>query len=257
MTQHDDIHEAGGYSRRRFLGTLGVGAVAVGTGGAVRLGTAHAAAPAAAPTRHVAPALTTHFGRMFERLPGVRRPRKPRSRSRARRARLARRGPRRARRAQPRPGAADHRPLALGAQPRQPDAHRRHDLHGPVHGPRHDLRRRLTARQAGVAERAAATAARRPSTSTRSTAPARSASPQLYDPADRAKLKVGVGGLFEDVPRHGRRHRDHRRPPQRREHDHLRAAVRPSCSFHNRVVDRSARRRDRRRPRAVHRRRAG
>ena len=69
MTQHDDIHEAGSYSRRRFLGTLGVGAVAVGTGGAVRLGTAHAATPAAAPTRHVAPALTTHFGRMFERLP--------------------------------------------------------------------------------------------------------------------------------------------------------------------------------------------
>src|SRR5262249_20260707 len=27
------------------------------------------------------------------------------------------------------------------------------------------------------------------------------ASPQLYDPADRDKLRIGFGGLFEDLPR--------------------------------------------------------
>src|SRR4029453_8497058 len=30
-----------------------------------------------------------------------------------------------------------------------------------------------------------------------------SGSPQLYDPADPTKLKVGYGGAFEDLPREG------------------------------------------------------
>ena len=53
-----------------------------------------------------------------------------------------------------------------------------------------------------------------------------SARAQLYDPADRAKLRVESGGLFEDVPRMADGNRDHRRPSQRREHDHRRPAVR-------------------------------
>ena len=69
MSEHDDIDNSGRYSRGRFLGSLGVGAVAISTGGAFRVGRANAAAPAVTPTRHVAPTLTTHFGRMFERMP--------------------------------------------------------------------------------------------------------------------------------------------------------------------------------------------
>ena len=42
MSEHDDIDNSGRYSRGRFLGSVGVGAVAIGTGGALRVGTANA-----------------------------------------------------------------------------------------------------------------------------------------------------------------------------------------------------------------------
>src|SRR5262249_43940560 len=65
MGEHDDI--AGGrYSRRRFLGTVGAGAVAIGASGAVNVATGRAAVPAATPRRRSAHSVTTHFGRIFE-----------------------------------------------------------------------------------------------------------------------------------------------------------------------------------------------
>ena len=139
----------------------------------------------------------THFGRMFS-ASAVRRPGDAGGGGAAG-AGQAGRHPRRAGRA--RPGrCADHRPVPVRQQPGQPDPHGRHDVHRPVPGPRHDLRRRP--RGSGSRRpQTARTAARRRSTSTRSTAPARSASPQLYDPADRAKLRIESGGAFEDVPR--------------------------------------------------------
>lgn len=62
-------------------------------------------------------------------------------------------------------------------------------------------------------------------------------SPQLYDPADRAKLKVESGGLFEDVPR---------LPdgtavigdPRNDEHVIISGLQAAFLCFHNRVVDR-------------------
>ena len=44
--------------------------------------------------------------------------------------------------------------------------------------------------------------------------------PQLYDPADRVKLKVESSGAFEDRPARGRWNGDTRRPPQRRARYH-------------------------------------
>ena len=63
------------------------------------------------------------------------------------------------------------------------------------------------------------------------------ASPQLYDPTDRAKLKVEFGGLFEDVPR---------MPdgsavigdPRNDEHVVIAGLQAAFLCFHNRVVDR-------------------
>ena len=69
MAEHDDIKTRDRYSRGRFLGSVGAGALAIGTSGAVRVGTARAAAPAAPATRHAVPTLTTHFGRIFNRMP--------------------------------------------------------------------------------------------------------------------------------------------------------------------------------------------
>jgi hypothetical protein len=62
-------------------------------------------------------------------------------------------------------------------------------------------------------------------------------SPHLYDPADRAKLKVGFGGLFEDLPRDG----DNRAllgDPRNDEHVILAGLHAAFLLFHNRVVDR-------------------
>ena len=104
------------------------------------------------PTRHVTPTLSTHFGRIFERMPAF--------------ADLGARGLEAAlvelgspggildaRDAlELRAGQADYRPLAVRAQRRQPHAHGGHDIRWSVHGPRHDLRHLVAARQARVAD---------------------------------------------------------------------------------------------------------
>ena len=170
---NDDRMTSSGISRRRFLGRLGAGAVAVGAGSTLRVKSGRAAS--AASVRHQSSTgVPAGFGRIFDRLEPF--------------ADAKRRGLEQALVELGSPGglldardelergpvSLDHGPVALCAQSRQPDAHGRHDVHGPVHGPRHDVRPRVAARQADSRRRARRTGARRRSISTRCTARGRS-----------------------------------------------------------------------------------
>jgi Animal haem peroxidase len=200
MTDHDDIDRTGRYSRKRFLGTVGVGAVAIGTGGAVRIGNAHATAPVASPTRHIKPALTTHFGRMFERLPAF--------------ADLGSHGLEAALVELGSPdGVLDARD-ALGRGPVQlitDPSLSAHNPDNPTHTAGttfmgqfmdHDMTFDTSSPLGKPSRPTAFPNGRTPSFDLDSVYGAGPVgSPQLYDPADRAKLKVESGGLFEDVPR--------------------------------------------------------
>ena len=200
MGEHDDIDTAGHYSRRRFLGTLGVGAVALGTGGAVSVGKARAAAPATAPTRHVAPKLTTHFGRIFEREPAF--------------ARLGSHGLEAALVEMGSPGglldardALEAGPVRLITDP----SLSAHNPDNPTHTAGttfmgqfmdHDMTFDVASPLGKPVAPTAMPNGRTPSFDLDSVYGAGPVgSPQLYDPVDRAKLKVESGGLFEDVPR--------------------------------------------------------
>ena len=200
MCEHDDIDKSGRYSRGRFLGSLGVGAVAIGTGGALRVGTADAAAPAATPTRHVAPTLTTHFGRMFERMPAFADPGR-----RGLEATLVELG-------SPE-GILDARDaLERGPVLLITDASlSRHNPDNPTHTAGttfmgqfmdHDMTFDISSPLGKPSSPTAFRNGRTPSFDLDSVYGAGPVgSPQLYDPADRAKLKVESGGPFEDVPR--------------------------------------------------------
>src|SRR5262249_55660697 len=200
MGEHDDIETAGRYSRRRFLGTVGAGAVAVGTSGAVRVGTAGAATPVASPTRHVAPALTTHFGRIFERMHPFADP----GRHGLEAALVELGSPE---------GVLDARDaLARGPVPLITDPSlSRHNPDNPTHTAGttfmgqfmdHDMTFDTSSPLGKPAAPTAPRNARTPSFDLDSVYGAGPVgSPQLYDPADRAKLKVESGGLFEDLPR--------------------------------------------------------
>ena len=199
MNGEREHRESTGFSRRSFLGKVGVGAVALGAPGA--LAAPGRAAPHHSGAAHRHAGITQHFGRIFDRMRPFADPGK-----KGLEAALVDIGS---------PGgildardALDRGPvdlitdLSLSAHnPEQPHAHGRDDLLRPVHGPRHDLRHRRRRWASRPTRSARRTAGRRRSTSTRCTGPARSGSPQLYDPTDRAKLKVESGGLFEDVPR--------------------------------------------------------
>src|SRR5712691_9797482 len=69
MSEHDQIDTSDRWSRRRFLSTVGAGAVAVGTSGAIRVPAGRAAAAARVKhAPHAVPGVTTHFGRIFGRM---------------------------------------------------------------------------------------------------------------------------------------------------------------------------------------------
>jgi hypothetical protein len=106
-----------------------------------------------------------------------------------------------------RSGTVETRPTTFGRmfrnqgeQPKQPDAHRGHDVLRAVRRPRHHVRHRLAAGRAHRPGRLGElpVAVARPRLLVLA-GPV--ASPQLYDPADRDKLRIGFGGLFEDLPR--------------------------------------------------------
>jgi hypothetical protein len=198
VSDRDDIDSTGRYDRRRFLGTVGVGALALGARGAVGAGAA-AAAPAS-PTRHAAPALTTHFGRMFEGMAAF--------------ADLGRRGLEATLVELGSPeGVLDARD-ALERGPVQliTDASlSAHNPDNPTHTAGttfmgqfmdHDMTFDTSSPLGRPASPTATPNARTPSFDLDSVYGAGPVgSPHLYDAADRSKLDVQSGGLFEDVPR--------------------------------------------------------
>ena len=203
----DRMHDAVVSLARRFLGRLGGAAVAVGAGARSGRGGERRAQALSASSTRAGP--STRLRADLRAPAAVRRRKATRPRGRARRARLARRPARRAATSSRRgPVQLITDPSLSVAQPRQPDAHRRHDVHRPVHGPRHDLRPRVAARQAdapsAIAQRPHAVA----STSTRSTAPARSRARALRPrrPGEaEGRVRRPVRGPAADARRHGDR----------------------------------------------------
>ena len=106
-----------------------------------------------------------------------------------------------------------------------------------VSRPRHDVRRDVEARRAHAAGALARIPVHPRSIWIRCTAAVRRASPQLYDPADRAKFKVEHGGLFEDLPR-GTDGRAIIADPRNDENLMIAGLQVAFLLFHNRVVDR-------------------
>jgi Animal haem peroxidase len=196
MGEHDDIDTTSRYSRRWFLGTVGAGAVAIGTRGAVGA----SAAPAATPARHVAPALTTHFGRIFESMPPF--------------ADLGSRGLEAALVELGSPGgvldardALERGPVQLITDPslsaQNPD-NPEHTAGVTFMGQfmDHDMTFDTASPLGKPVAPTRFRNARTPSFDLDSVYGAGPVgSPQLYDPADRAKLRVESGGRFEDLPR--------------------------------------------------------
>jgi hypothetical protein len=186
------------FSRKGFLGKVGAGAVAVGAARGLGAGSADAA-PRSAPA-HGRAGITQHFGRIFERTrpfaaPGTK----------GLEAALVDIGS---------PGGILDARDALGRGPVDLIT----DLSLSAHNPNnpahtagvtffgqfmdHDMTFDLSSPLGRPASPEQSPNGRTPSFDLDSVYGAGPVgSPQLYDPADRAKLKVESGGLFEDVPR--------------------------------------------------------
>jgi hypothetical protein len=240
MSEHDDIHDdtqtSSQFTRRRFLGTAAAGAVAVGASGALGLPGARAAT--AAPVKHArqsAPGITTHFGRIFDGMSPFADPGR-----RGLEAALVEIGS---------PGGIldardrlDRGPVLLITDPSLSV----HNPDNPTHTAGttfmgqfmdHDMTFDLSSPLGHPTSPSASPNGRTPSfdlDSVYGAGPVGSA--QLYDPSDRAKLKVESGGLFEDVPR---------MPdgtaviadPRNDEHVIISGLQAAFLLFHNRVVD--------------------
>jgi hypothetical protein len=201
MNEHDNSTSSSRYTRRGFLGTVGAGAVAAGASGALGVAGGRAAPPAPRPPRHSSSAgITTHFGRIFERMPPFASPGK-----RGLEAALVDIGS---------PGgildahdALEKGPVLLITDPLLSA----HNPDNPTHTAGvtfmgqfmdHDMTFDVSSPLGRPASPTRTPNGRTPSFDLDSVyggGPV--ASPQLYDPADRAKLKVESGGAFEDVPR--------------------------------------------------------
>ncbi len=221
-------------SRKRFLGQIGAGAAAVGTAGALRAPGGAAAAPLG--EQHSTAGSSTRFGRIFERMAPFADPKR-----RGLEAALVELGS---------PGGLLDAHDELGRGPvelitdpslslRNPD--------NPTHTAGttfmgqfmdHDMTFDLASPLGRPAAPARSPNGRTPSFDLDSVyGSGQIASPQLFDPADRAKLKVESGGLFEDLPR---------MPdgtavigdPRNDEHVVIAGLHAAFLLFHNRVVDR-------------------
>jgi hypothetical protein len=187
-------------SRRRFLGSVGAGAVAIGAGSALGAPAGRAASTASNGHARQHAALTTRFGRIFERMPPF-----ADSRRRGLEVALVELGS---------PGGIldagdrlERGPVQLITDP----ALSSHNPDNPTHTAGttfmgqfmdHDMTFDLASPLGRPADPARSQNGRTPSfdlDSVYGAGPVGSA--QLYDPADRAKLKVESGGHFEDVPR--------------------------------------------------------
>jgi hypothetical protein len=233
MTHPDDTAAQLRLSRRGFLGKVGVGAVAVGASGGLGLDAAQAK-PQAASRRHAG--VTQHFGRIFERMTPFAAPGK-----KGLEAALVDMGS---------PGGIldardelDRGPadlitdLSLSA----------HNPNNPTHTAGttffgqfmdHDMTFDTGSPMGKPAAPELSPNGRTPSFDLDSVYGAGPVgSPQLYDPADRAKLKVESGGLFEDVPRMA----DGTAiigDPRNDEHVVIAGIQAAFLKFHNNVVDR-------------------
>jgi hypothetical protein len=235
MGQQDDIQTAGRYSRRGFLSRVGASAVAVGTTGTIGAPGVRAAAPAGPATRYAA-AAGTHFGRIFEGLPPF--------------ADLGARGLEEALIEIGSPGgvldardALDRGPVDLITDP----ALSVHNPDNPTHTAGttfmgqfmdHDMTFDQHSPLGKPASPTATPNGRTPSFDLDSVYGAGPiGSPQLYDPGDRAKLRVESGGLFEDLPRMA----DGTAiiaDPRNDENLIISGLQSAFLSFHNRLVDR-------------------
>jgi hypothetical protein len=221
------------FSRRGFLGRVGVGAVAVGTTGGFGAGIG-TAAPKAAASHHVGTA--QHFGRIFNRMPPF-----AASGRRGLEAALVDIGSQRgildARDELDRGPADLITDLSLSA----------HNPNNPTHTAGttffgqfmdHDMTFDTGSPLGKPTSPEQSRNARTPSFDLDSVYGAGPVgSPQLYDPADRAKLKVESGGLFEDVPRMA----DGTAvigDPRNDEHVVIAGLQAAFLKFHNNVVDR-------------------
>ncbi len=184
-------------SRKSFLGKVGAGAVAVGSVGGLG---GHSAAAATPQPTHAHVGITQHFGRMFERMgpfvePGTK----------GLEAALVDIGS---------PGgimdardALGRGPVDLIADPALSARNRDNPTHtaGTTFFGQfmdHDMTFDLSSPLGKPSAPQAYRNGRTPSFDLDSVYGAGPVgSPQLYDPADRAKLKVESGGLYEDVPR--------------------------------------------------------
>jgi hypothetical protein len=197
MSHPDDTAGQSRFSRRGFLGKVGVGAVAVGASGGFGVGVAQAK-PQATARRHAG--TTRHFGRIFERMEPFAAPDR-----KGLEAALVHIGS---------PGgildardALDRGPadlitdLSLSA----------HNPNNPTHTAGttffgqfmdHDMTFDIASPLGKPASPEQSPNGRTPSFDLDSVYGAGPVgTPQMYDPTDRAKLKVESGGLFEDVPR--------------------------------------------------------
>jgi hypothetical protein len=198
MSTFDKEEERLGLSRKSFLGKMGAGAVAVGTVGGLSPGAAVAAERRSA--RYGRVGLTQHFGRIFERMrpfaaPGTKG-------LEAALVDIASPG-----------GILDaHDALERGPADLITDLSlSAHNPNNPSHTAGltffgqfmdHDMTFDLASPLGAPASPEQSPNGRTPSFDLDSVYGAGPVgSPQLYDPSDRAKLKVESGGLFEDVPR--------------------------------------------------------
>ena len=234
MNHRDDTTGSSRFSRRGFLGKVGVGAVALGAPGA--LAAPGKAAPQRAGAAHHQLGVTQHFGRMFEQMrpfavPGTR----------GLEAALVDIGSPGgildARDALERGPADLITDLSLSA----------HNQNNPTHTAGttffgqfmdHDMTFDTASPMGKPTDPQRSPNGRTPSFDLDSVYGAGPVgSPQLYDPADRAKLKVESGGLFEDVPRMA----DGTAiigDPRNDEHVVIAGMQAAFLKFHNNVVDR-------------------
>src|SRR6476620_2701501 len=233
MSHPDDTAGQTRLSRRGFLGKVGVGAVAVGASGGLGVGVARAKPQA--PARRYA-TTTQHFGRIFQRMEPFVAPGR-----RGLEAALVDIGS---------PGGILDAGDALERSPADLITDLSLSMHNP-NNPTHTagttffgqfMDHDMTFDTASPLGKPAS-----PERSLNSRTPSFDldsvygggpvGSPQLYDPVDRAKLKVESGGLFEDVPRMA----DGTAiigDPRNDEHVVIAGMQAAFLKFHNAVVDR-------------------
>ena len=220
MSSVDESGRGAGYDRRRFLTRLGLGAaVATGGGSLVTAAGAHGARAAAGGHGVIN---TTSFTRLFPDLPPF--SGQGQKLKDALRARQARRPARREGRAERRPGAADHRSRLSANNPNNPTHTAGTTFLGQFID--HDITFDATSRLGVPTEPQERRNCRTPALDLDSVYGGGPSARRSCTTRPTGRSSVESGGLFEDLPRDARRHRDHRRSAQRREPDHRRAALR-------------------------------